>query len=603
MFSKSIQKNWQSTKFSVAMLCIAVVMFFIGSAHVSAEDGSGSQQTLRNTNNFYAYVGNGENLDVSIERVRDDGPGAKHDVTVIISRPGAADVSCQIPALQPNGSSCDWSNLTASSAGIWRVRFEVPDQTFEYHSWEINVQNGSINIPGRVWSNAYYFSQNGDSTDSQQATNSPDIKMWYKSEIGYLYEVDYLDYFGIDSIFQANSFGIVEDGTCNTIYKSVPIGQSIGGGVNPDQVVQNCGGEYKVFFDQPASDLPQRAQRWDGTEDWINTNSIDPTIQNLNFTPQSQGVSNGTLAFSTTDYVGSALIRVDANNNGVFSDPVDRIFSRGVRLGQNVSLQFDGKDGNGNTIPGDQKLSFQVNLGRIGEIHFVNTDPEKRGGGIQVERHTGSASGRNILYWDDRDFSGTTSLRCSTTPALNGTAGVDSTGGVHGWGITSCANFGNNNTSDESVNNGSWGDTRYIHDWTYAPTPIITASYVYLPDVYVECITEIGSPCTTPIPEFCVPDILTAPREGSSTVEGGNVTYTPNGNVADEENYVHLRQSEDAEARCFVKIKFIPKGANAGASGTNLVGTVVMGSAVFSLAGFGLQRLGGIELLKQFMRK
>lgn len=382
-------------QFLTLLLVAFVSSMVISAASVFAENGNGSQQTLRNNNNFYAYVTTSDNLDVSIEKVRDDGPGPQFDATVIVSRPGAADVSCTITTAQPTGTQCNWNDLTATSSGVWRVRFEVPNQTFEYYSWTINVQNGSTNIPGRVWSNAYYFSQNGDSTNAAQATNSPDIKMWYKSRTGYLYEVDYLDYYGIDSVFQANSFGIVEDGACNAIYKSAPIGQAIGGGLNPDQVVQSCGGEYKVFFEEPSSDLPDQATRWDGVTEWLGSNSEDPTITNTSFTKQGTNTLNGVFKFTTTNYTGDVTVQVDTNQNGNFDDNQDRTFNIGATLNSEVTLNFDGKDGLGNYVPNGNRLLFRVTLGKLGEIHFVNTDPEKRGGGIQVMRHTGSTTGRD----------------------------------------------------------------------------------------------------------------------------------------------------------------------------------------------------------------
>lgn len=119
-----------------------------------------------------------------------------------------------------------------------------------------------------------------------------------------------------------------------------------------------------------------------------------------------------------------------------------------------------------------------------------------------------------------------------------------------------------------------------------------------LPDVHVECETEVGSPCTVDIPEYCVDALLENPLRGSSAVANGKVTYTPNGNDADEENYVHLREDMLGNtARCYVKIRFIPKTPDSGKDEKNRLvlyllagGAVVTGSLVVRRKFAGVRR-------------
>ncbi len=97
-------------------------------------------------------------------------------------------------------------------------------------------------------------------------------------------------------------------------------------------------------------------------------------------------------------------------------------------------------------------------------------------------------------------------------------------------------------------------------DWTFST---VVDDQTGLPDVYVECTTEVGKPCTVDIPEFCRNDILTQPARGTSQVSDGKVTYTPTTNSLEEENYVHLREDTLGNtAKCFVKIKFTKPAGN-----------------------------------------
>lgn len=96
------------------------------------------------------------------------------------------------------------------------------------------------------------------------------------------------------------------------------------------------------------------------------------------------------------------------------------------------------------------------------------------------------------------------------------------------------------------------GDIKEI-DWTFSLEDLSTS----LPDVYVECTTEVGKPCTVDIPEKCTSQLQTDPARGTSVVQNGQVTYTPTTNSNQEENYVHVREDELGNtAKCFVKIKF-----------------------------------------------
>src|SRR5690606_31500240 len=129
---------------------------------------------------------------------------------------------------------------------------------------------------------------------------------------------------------------------------------------------------------------------------------------------------------------------------------------------------FDGRDGLGEPIPAESEITITVAIQRTGELHFVNTDAETRGG-LQVESLRGPSAGNTLLYFDDRSLDGAVSAqKCSFTAVLDGRAGVDtSSEPAHGW--TPCGD-GPVNVAPTNRNNGfegSWGDSRHIHDWTF----------------------------------------------------------------------------------------------------------------------------------------
>lgn len=77
-----------------------------------------------------------------------------------------------------------------------------------------------------------------------------------------------------------------------------------------------------------------------------------------------------------------------------------------------------------------------------------------------------------------------------------------------------------------------------------------------LADISITCTTQAGQSCTVAAPQYCLSAFVTQPANGTSTITGGNIVYTPNGNSTVEENYAHLRQNGAATAKCNVKVVF-----------------------------------------------
>ena len=123
----------------------------------------------------------------------------------------------------------------------------------------------------------------------------------------------------------------------------------------------------------------------------------------------------------------------------------------GVAGGGSQVIPFDGEDGQGDPISVFAPVRARVIIDQVGEIHFPNWDVETRGGGLEVTALDGPSQGSKTLYWNDTLLPTTGKACVPSSAARDGRAGVNSTGGVHGW----CG------TGDP------WGNQRLIDDWTY----------------------------------------------------------------------------------------------------------------------------------------
>jgi hypothetical protein len=222
----------------------------------------------------------------------------------------------------------------------------------------------------------------------------------------------------------------------------------------------HCGDPYKIFFEQPAPDLPATAQFFDGSTSWVAPPIATPAISNLAFIPDNSTslVKDGTISFDVANFTGQADVLVDVDNNGSYTDAVDRSLPAFAANGSGT-VAFDGLDGTGTPVDPTTTMHVKVSIDHVGEIHLVSEDVEARTG-IDVSILNGPSPGSVPVYWDDTHLVAA-GRSCVTSP-VDGTAGIaDGGSGVHGW---SC-----NENSNNGVN-GSWGDARDLDDWTYVPT-------------------------------------------------------------------------------------------------------------------------------------
>lgn len=494
--------------------------------------------TIRNAQTFYVYTkGAGESVRVDF-RYDSDSPagGALVPSQVRITSPAGVVTTClaveALPCLRV---------LSSPTAGVWTIEFQ-PATPFErrLYSWSIGVTNllGTVTYPGRTWTDRYVM--------FQWSTAGQSFSFWYLGRTGEIYRADYRQFMGVDSAFQANQFGnaVGPPPSCTSAYRSIatsapPAYYTTGAA---------CGPMYHLFFEAPDPTLPASATLPNGTSTFVNPAVVKPSVSPLTFTPllTSGGTTvndsrRGTFGFDVTNFIGTATLAIDTNNNGVYTDPVDVTipFTSSDVATTSRSIAWDGRDGLGNPVAGDQPIRARVAIDRTGEIHFVNTDVEVRGSiAVQALRGT-NAGGPNQwnLSWDDSRL-GSSAQRVCLTNQVTGT-NVNSSGGVHGWGPgvspVTAANpcptgpIGAWNVNDDV--HGSWGDVRAIDDWTSQAASAYAELAIGAYDV------EKVSDAVTPVkPGDVVTYTITAAQVG--TDPGRTIPVAPAGDPANTYRWV-----------------------------------------------------------------
>jgi len=389
---------------------------------------------------YHAYVADGEHLDVSFTPAADS-----RDQHIVVTDPsGVVQYDCTATPAVP----CVSPDLTGP-AGAWKIENTPVDAAQGSTNWRIEVSNGTTVQTGRVWTDRATITQFGGANGLQ------DLTFYLVNDAGYQYTVDLRQYNGILSAISANSLGVT-DADCVPTYHSSEADRITGFPVAPNR--QDCEPQYRVFFDQPSAALPATAPSSDGRLNVLPaplaTSDLD--VDDLAFTPSSPNSASGTFNYSINPrFSGAYELQVDTNGNGTYDDPEDRSITLGADGSGQYSYDFDGLDGQGNPIADCTLMNARIFFNKLGEMHVLQSDVEGRTGGITVTRTNGPGAPDPTIYWDDTNLAND---RTNTTPVTDGTAGVDSTAGVHGW------DFSNN----------SWGNNRVIDDWTYVPVNVGT---------------------------------------------------------------------------------------------------------------------------------
>jgi hypothetical protein len=203
--------------------------------------------------------------------------------------------------------------------------------------------------------------------------------------------------------------------------------------------------------------------------------------------------SVGVFHYDLAGFAGNYFLQIDTDNNGAFNDSVDREIPIGGGSDTDLTVAFDGKDGQGQAIPDGSTFSARMYFVKTGEMHLVIDDVEYLGG-LTMTRTNGPGSPSSTIYWNDTNLS--TANRSTPTSPLDGRGGVDSNtpAGVHGWA--------NHNIRIQ------WGDERRLDNWAFGPElNHATATFTAVPPAVSSAKTS-------------------APSSGSAVLPGQTVDYT-----------------------------------------------------------------------------
>ncbi len=421
-------------------------------------------------NTFYAYVRAGESIGASFLRVNQDEPfdTPREDVTITMDGPGAEEQKCVASKDVPIGQGCVFAPRIAQKSGIWRIRFDVPATAKSYMEvspdvqwgknlfmWNITVKYNADEQKGRIWTERYAIRQPAD------RTYATDFTYFYVSEDGYIYKAEYKGYNGQISTLSADGIGIRKANSCESAYQSANVGSEY------SQTLGSCGNAYKLFFEEPAGNLPVKASTWEGKEEWVRPNISRPAVSELRFIPdESNDQQSGTVSFVLKNFIGQYEVKIDVDDDGSFDGQDDVTIRQQMKRlsAATQKVRFDGTDKVGRIIARDQKIGVKLAITKVAEIHLVSADVEGRTGGIALTRVSGDNAPTTGLCWNDKELSPLASNLMPTV--VDGRDCPTSVGGVHGWAYA----------------DSSWGNARYIEDWVYATAKLTGNSTVVYPN-------------------------------------------------------------------------------------------------------------------------
>lgn len=443
---------------------LVVALMALATAAANAEGFPSGKARGWNDNTFEAYVKKGETLTLTAKYAYKTSAQATH--TLRIRGLGGVAKNCTISAAYVAGKGCTVT-ATAAQTGVMTAEIDsaaprvdqnaatpataAARQSTQYH-WDVTVKAGSAVKPGRVWSPQYLRvgQDANDNTPAKVRAGAADLNLFFLDNRGWAYRAKYTGYNGVYSHIIANNLGLVQSSNGQQALRSAFENEALTyqGKNNKD---------YWIFLNRPAADLPATAKWPNGSTRTLSrmANPIVPSVTGAKFTRNGTATMAGKLTFTLKDYEGDVLVQFDTNRDGSYTAADRQYPLKNVTGAQTVS--FDGKGPGGGTIA-KGPLSARVTIPSYGEIHFISRDVEKRSG-IEVQRLNGPAAGRTTLRWNDTGLG----AQGSTTPRPDGRAGVNSTGGVHGWregGPSGMTGHGNN---------------RNIQDWTQIDVPVVAS--------------------------------------------------------------------------------------------------------------------------------
>ncbi|PRI11586.1 DUF7507 domain-containing protein [Leucobacter massiliensis] len=306
-----------------------------------------------------------------------------------------------------------WSEriLSNANAGVWEIvlqRFTSSGKTTTPYGsqWEVGVTQGPSDqlVPGRAWTDELGLLQRQLRGGEVDASPADPFSLYVVSPTGARWKTDFLGYNGINSIISFGSLGNVRSDSCVNAYASYDSGGDVGVGGNPSNLRR--GGQacpstrYHIFFNPPAADLPE-----DWYDIWIAPKPKNPGTPELTYQQTGAGgvPAAGDFVVNTFDFLGTYRLQIDADGNGVYTDPADVDVQHSAGDADSTfTYSWDGKDGLGAPVSGVDGVKARVVLEHADEIHLVTVDTEVNSGGFSWTKTAGfGANGLVPLMWDD----------------------------------------------------------------------------------------------------------------------------------------------------------------------------------------------------------
>ncbi len=507
----------------------------------------------------YVYVKNGEVLhtassaqNVGSGRIRLTAPNgsiytsAGDDTGKITTR--TAELAGPSATGAASGDNYSTFNRTATAAqeGIWKVEFIAPggvgatnvDQvdilanaswtqaaspSALIAAWDISVRKGNSWVSGRVYTPVLNLIIK-DSFTSAKAYYGVNYVL---TKDGYTYRVKGNGSNGVGFTSFVNNRGFV-DNRNYSIYASLnnSLAANVQAATQDPRIADGGKGiTHKMFYALPASDLPtEAAGAAPGGTTWLKKVRVAPKVTEISVEgvegTAGQISSKGGNVIFTADRAGGFEILIKS------TDPAKAFSTRTIKGSSNEGenkIFWDGKDGDGNSVPqGTVPIEVTVTL-QGGEVHFPYIDMEINPAGIVIELYNTALSGieSDIVYWDDTPVTGG-SANEKSNPVENLT-GLSSNTNGHKWGTYSATtgNSGNSNTGSYSFGNEKSMDT-----WTFvkgSAVTIPTSVIVLKADL---AVTSLTADKTNAVPGDLVTFTVTVKNNGPDAANGSKFVFT-----------------------------------------------------------------------------
>ncbi len=346
-------------------------------------------------------------------------------------------------------------------------------------AWDVSVINSAQTgfITGRVYANVLNMRIN----ESSKASEGFYGQMYVLTKDGYIYRVNNNGDNGIVFSFFVNSNGFVKGKQSNGSIDYTPLYKSlttIDAAVTNKQIWDATGADnaqnttHKMFYTLPANDLPNTdnvpiAGAVPGGSTWLRNTVKKPTVEEVKIlgADQSNGqisTKGGYIQFKASSQ-GNYIITIKSSQTP--ANFVTRQLIGSAIAGLN-NVYWNGKDGNGKSIPtGSAPATVTVQL-QGAEVHFPYFDVENNINGIKLELLKSDNLNQvesDIVYWNDVNIP-TTGISGSTSNPINNSQLPIALGGVNSTGISSSTNghkWGGNATT------GTFGDEKSMDTWTF----------------------------------------------------------------------------------------------------------------------------------------